>query len=262
MRPEDGSIIIITAVPYLLRLLDNPGVTSFDGDGTFKRVEGEMNKWELSIFAKFIQRAASLVHAYINCASTDFFEMLFNELQRVKIMVTGKPLGSQKFVPGGNLLVVNFDIEPAQVIGFCRSVLKHSNLEYSSIPKDIPPEKIAPYFIKICLRHGKEPVNDFKSLISATNFDRLHDFVYIDLKEALDTFSAFVYGLGVKKISDWWRHKEMHEWIIPCIVKSQSLIPADVWDCTPSTTNTNKAQHHWTNLQTGIKLSPVEALEW
>ncbi|KAJ7939934.1 hypothetical protein B0H13DRAFT_1541957, partial [Mycena leptocephala] len=59
----------------------------------------------------------------------------------------------------------------------------------------------------------------------------------------------------------WWRHKEMHEWIIPCIVKSQSLIPPDVWDCTPSTTNTNEAQHHWTNLQTGIKLSPVEALE-
>ncbi|KAJ6453855.1 hypothetical protein DFH09DRAFT_871440, partial [Mycena vulgaris] len=62
-------------------------------------------------------------------------------------------------------------------------------------------------------------------------------------------------------LSDWWRHKEMHEWIIPCIVKSQSLISADVWDATPSTTNTNEAQHHWTNSLAGIKLSPVEALE-
>jgi hypothetical protein len=53
----------------------------------------------------------------------------------------------------------------------------------------------------------------------------------------------------------------MHEWIIPCIVKSQSLIPADIWDATPSTTNTNEAQHHWTNSLAGIKLSPVEALE-
>ncbi|KAJ7741807.1 hypothetical protein DFH07DRAFT_684473, partial [Mycena maculata] len=273
-RPEDGGIIIITAVPYLLRLLDNPGVTSFDGDATFKRVEGEMNEWELSIFAKFVQRAASLVRAYINRASADFFEMLFDELQRVKIMITGKPLGIQKFVPGGNLLAVNFDMEPAQVIGFCRSVLKHSNPEYSGIPKDTPPDKIAPYFIKICWRHGKEPVNDFKSLVSAGNFDRLRDFVYIDSKEALDSFSAFVYedfGLVVHlysnscstelRLLDWWRHKEMHEWIIPCIVKSQSFIPADVWDCTPSMTNTNEAQHHWTNLQTGIKLSPVEALE-
>ncbi|KAJ7663763.1 hypothetical protein DFH06DRAFT_986442, partial [Mycena polygramma] len=59
----------------------------------------------------------------------------------------------------------------------------------------------------------------------------------------------------------WWRHKEMHAWSIPSIVKSQSRIPADVWDSTPSTTNTNEAQHHWTNLQTGIRLTPVEALE-
>jgi hypothetical protein len=53
----------------------------------------------------------------------------------------------------------------------------------------------------------------------------------------------------------------MHDWIIPCLVKSQSRIPAEVWDSTPSTTNTNEAQHHWTNNLEGIKLTPVEALE-
>ncbi|KAJ7861941.1 hypothetical protein B0H13DRAFT_1528962, partial [Mycena leptocephala] len=101
----------------------------------------------------------------------------------------------------------------------------------------------------------------FESLVSPTDFDRLKDFVYIDSKETLDTFSTFVYSLKVKKITDWWRHKEINPWIIPCLVKSQSLIPANVWDSTPSTTNTNEAQHHWTNSQTGIKLTPVEAVE-
>ncbi|KAJ6483018.1 hypothetical protein DFH09DRAFT_950106, partial [Mycena vulgaris] len=101
----------------------------------------------------------------------------------------------------------------------------------------------------------------FKALVSPVEFTRLMDFTYIDSKESLDGFSSFVYGLKIKKISDWWRHKEMHEWIILCIVKSQSLIPADVWDATPSTTNTNEAQHHWTISLAGIKLSPVEALE-
>ncbi|KAJ7467403.1 hypothetical protein B0H11DRAFT_2306513 [Mycena galericulata] len=60
---------------------------------------------------------------------------------------------------------------------------------------------------------------------------------------------------------DWWAHKEINEWIIPCLVKSQSLIPADIWDITPSTTNTNEAQHHWTNSLTGIKLTMVETIE-
>jgi hypothetical protein len=62
-------------------------------------------------------------------------------------------------------------------------------------------------------------------------------------------------------VLDWWLHKEMHEWIIPCLVKSQSPLSAEVWDSTPSTTNTNEAQHAWTNAQTGIKLTIVEGIE-
>ncbi|KAJ7306733.1 hypothetical protein DFH08DRAFT_720690, partial [Mycena albidolilacea] len=84
--------------------------------------------------------------------------------------------------------------------------------------------------------------------------------VYIDTKESLADFSAFVSSLGVKKIQDWWAHKEMHEWIIPCLVKSQSRIPADVWDTTPSKTNTNEAQHAWTSSLTGTGRSLAEGI--
>ncbi|KAJ7879348.1 hypothetical protein B0H13DRAFT_2543696 [Mycena leptocephala] len=261
VETRKGEKIIITFVPYLLMLLDDPGVTSFDGDTTFKGVGGKLNEWELTVFAKVVQRAASCVRAYITGASADFFEAFFDELQRVKLNVTGKPLPFKITVPGGNLLVTNVDMDAAQVLGLCRSVMKYNNPVCSGIPNDMPPQKVAPRFIKICWRHGKEPVHDFKSLVLPAQFSRLMDFTYIDSKESLDEFSSFVYGLKIKKISDWWRHKEMHEWIIPCIVRSQSLIPAEVWDATPSTTNTNEAQHHWTNSLAGIKLTPVEALE-
>ncbi|KAJ7482861.1 hypothetical protein B0H11DRAFT_1723507, partial [Mycena galericulata] len=99
----------------------------------------------------------------------------------------------------------------------------------------------------------------FRSLVSNADYNRLLDFVYIDSKQALNDFSAFVKGLGVKKIQDWWAHKEINEWIIPCLLKT--LIPADIWDITPSTTNTNEAQHHWTNSLTGTKLMMVETIE-
>ncbi|KAF8180446.1 hypothetical protein K438DRAFT_2021341 [Mycena galopus ATCC 62051] len=69
-------------------------VTSFDGDTTFKGTEGEMNEWELKIFA---QRAVSVLRAYINGSSADFFELLFDELQR-KLEVTGKPITFKIFV--------------------------------------------------------------------------------------------------------------------------------------------------------------------
>ncbi|KAJ6527273.1 hypothetical protein DFH09DRAFT_1094940 [Mycena vulgaris] len=221
-------------------------------------VEGKINEWEMTIFAKVVQRAVSLLRAYINRSSTDLFEQLFDELQHVKLTVTGKPIPLKKFVRGGNLLVTNFDMDTAQVIGFCRSVMKYNDPEYSGIPNDTPPEEVAPEFIKICWRHAKEPVHDFRALVSPEVFDRIKDFVYIDSKESLDDFSKFIYGLKIKKITGWWKHKEIHPWIIPCLVKSQSRLPADVWDSTPSTTNTNEAQHHWTNSLTDINRRTVD----
>ncbi|KAJ6608201.1 hypothetical protein B0H10DRAFT_1750827, partial [Mycena sp. CBHHK59/15] len=225
IETDKGELIIVTFVPYLLKLLDDPGVTSFDGDTTFKGIEGEVNEWELTIFAKVVQHGV-----------TDFFERLYDELQRVKLMVTGKPLGLKKFVEGGNLLVMNVDMDVKQIIGACRSILKYNNPAYSGIPMNTRPQDIAADFIKICWRHGKEPVHDFRALVSAEDFGRLMDFVYLESVEKLEAYTSFVYGLKIPQITK-------------------------VWDSTPSTTNTNEAQHHWTNSLTGIKLSPVEALE-
>ncbi|KAF7367934.1 hypothetical protein MSAN_00858400 [Mycena sanguinolenta] len=260
LTTPDGGICILTCVPYLLKLLDNPGVRSFDDDTTYKRIEGKMNEWELTLFAQIVARAVSAARAYINRGSTDFFEMLFNELQRVKLMVTGKPIPLKAFVQGGNLEIMNSDMDGAQILGICRSVMKHNDPEYSGIPNDTPPEQVSQYFVKICWRHAKEPVHDFKSLVSPAHYARLLDFVYIKRKEELTEFSTFVRGLGIKKILDWWSHKEMHPWIIPSLVKSQSRISTEVWDTTPSTTSTNEGQHAWTNSLTGTGRSLVEAI--
>ncbi|KAJ7867305.1 hypothetical protein B0H13DRAFT_2281228 [Mycena leptocephala] len=242
---DGGGIGVVTFVPYLLKLLDDPGVISFDGDTTYKRINGRMNEWELTIFVKIALRSASVVRAYINRGSTDFFELLFDELQRVKLIVTGRPIPLERFVKGGNIRVMNSDMDGAQVLGICRSVMKHNDPEYSGIPNDTPPEQVAWEFVKICWRHAKEPVHDFRSLVSEADHARLRDFAYIDSKEKLDEFSAFIVGLGVKKIQG----------------RSQSHIPNDIWDTTPSTTNTNEAQHAWTNSLAGIGLSLVEAVE-
>ncbi|KAJ6573684.1 hypothetical protein B0H10DRAFT_1963936 [Mycena sp. CBHHK59/15] len=154
----DGGICILTCVVFLLKLLDDPGVIAFDDDTTYKRVEGEMNEWEVTVYAKVVLRA-SVVRAYINRASADFFEQVFDELQRVKLLVTGRPIPLKRFVPGGNLQVMNADMDGAQIIRICRSVMKHNVPEYSKIPNDTPPEKVAPEFIKICWRHSKEYIS-------------------------------------------------------------------------------------------------------
>ncbi|KAJ7899755.1 hypothetical protein B0H13DRAFT_1622625, partial [Mycena leptocephala] len=97
--------------------------------------------------------------------------------------------------------------------------------------------------------------------IGSKDYKHLKDFMYIDSVESLKSFSDFIAGLDVKKIQNWWDHKEMNDWVIPCLVKSQSNILADHWDSTPATTNTGEAQHHWTNSRTGIKLTLIEGIE-
>ncbi|KAJ7465504.1 hypothetical protein FB451DRAFT_994497, partial [Mycena latifolia] len=100
-----------------------------------------------------------------------------------------------------------------------------------------------------------------KPYVSEEDHRRLMDFVYIDSAEKLAEFDQFVRSLAVKEVEDWWDHKAMSAWILPCLIKSQSPMSAEDWDNTPSTTNTGEAQHHWTNLQTGVKQSLVEVIE-
>ncbi|KAJ6596762.1 hypothetical protein B0H10DRAFT_1959922 [Mycena sp. CBHHK59/15] len=220
----DGGIIILTCLAALMKLLDDEGVTSFEDDTTYKRVEGDINEWEVVIFLKALQRVGSQDGGYINCASTEFFEKLFDEFQKVKLNLTGKP-----------------------VLGVGCSFFKLNDPAYSKISNDTPVEKVAPEIIKLCTTHLKRGPLEFKSLVSEQDYKRLLDFIYIDSKEKLDEFSAFVCSLGVKKIEDWWFRKGINEWIIPCLIKSQLPISSEDWDSTPSTTNTGEAQHHWTN---------------
>ncbi|KAJ7187096.1 hypothetical protein C8R46DRAFT_1274163 [Mycena filopes] len=261
VNTPDGGLIILTCLAALMKLLDDEGVTSFETDTTFKRVAGSINEWEVVLFLKSLQRAVTIARAYVNSASADFFERLYDKFQAVKLKLTGKPLAFKRLVEGGNLLALNSDMEAAQVLGGTRSIMKTNNPAYSGISNDTPAEKVAPEFVKLCTTHAKRAVLDFRSLVSDSDYQRLLNFTYIDSEEALNEFSDFVAGLGVKKIQDWWDHKAMSAWILPCLIKSQSPMSAEDWDNTPATTNTGEAQHHWTNSRTGIKLSLVEAIE-
>ncbi|KAJ7049852.1 hypothetical protein C8F01DRAFT_1092926 [Mycena amicta] len=256
----DGGNIILTAFPQLLALLDE--VDSFQADATFKRVAGELNEWEVVVFYKALNRNVTVARVYINRASAEFFELVFDELQALKLRLTGKPLAFKRLVPDGNLLVFNSDMESAQVLGAAASFLKTRDREHSDLPDDITPHEFAPHIIKLCITHAKRAILDFEKLVPTRDYLRLLNFAdEIKSEASLDVFSDFVRGLGVKKIQDWWDHKEMSAWILPCLVKSLSPLDSDEWESTPATTNAGESQHHWTNTQTGIKLAPVEAIE-
>lgn len=61
-----------------------------------------------------------------------------------------------RFVRDGNLKVMNSDMDREQILGIFCSVMNHNDPEYSGIPNDMPPEQVAPEFVKVCWCHAKE----------------------------------------------------------------------------------------------------------
>ena len=66
--------------------------------------------------------------------------------------------------------------------------------------------------------------------------------------------------MAKRALSAWWDHKTNNSWILPSLIKCLSKMDPDDWDLTPPTTNVGEAQHHWTNINTGIQLSLLEAI--
>ncbi|KAF7314802.1 hypothetical protein MKEN_00954600 [Mycena kentingensis (nom. inval.)] len=254
---SEAGTMIVTAVPDLLKLLDDAGVNSFEGDFTYKRVSGDLNEWEGVIYYKPLERGMSS-----SPLPSQSHRGMFDQIREVKVAVTGKPIAFERLVPGGNLIAFNSDMDSAQVLGFSRSLIKTNVPEHSGIPANIKPQEFAPYIIKLCITHAKRAILDFRSLVNDQDYHRLLNFATeITSEETLAGFREFVYALGIPKITQWFDHKDLNAWTLRCLCKGRSQLTAEQWDSTPSTTNTGEAQHHWTNTQTGIKLPLVEAIE-
>ncbi|KAJ7702725.1 hypothetical protein B0H17DRAFT_854555, partial [Mycena rosella] len=100
-----------------------------------------------------------------------------------------------------------------------------------------------------------------KPYVDAEIMERFMNFPYMKTQADLDEFTAWVTTLKIRKVQDWWKHKLQYPWILSAIIKSRShILPGD-WDLTDSNTNLNEGQHHWTNQQTGVKLTLLESIE-
>ena len=156
---------------------------------------------------------------YVNKADTDYYAILFDELQEMTLRLTGKPLQFKRLSRDRNLLCMNADMEAAQVLGAARSFMKTNDIAYSGI-NVTSPEELLPYFVQVCLTHSKRYVHilvsliivtmlilnlssgvlDFKFLVPAPDYQRILNFTYMKSQAELDDFTLFIISLGIKKI--------------------------------------------------------------
>ena len=234
-----GGTIIFTFQPYLANLIHS--ALSFEVDMTFKCVYGDLNEWEIVIWYPAVNRCAyskSLSHycrlggcdnylvvtigrIYTDRKDRAHYKLLFDDFQKTVEAITGKPPHFKRLSKGGNLLVMNVDLEIAQVLGAGDSFLTTNEPEYSGI-QTTDPEELIQYVLRLCYTHIKRydhwcqfsygstvdylfndprPIRDFKALVTTADYEWLINFPYLESEVALKAFMQFVYSLGIKKIT-------------------------------------------------------------
>ncbi|KAJ7176340.1 hypothetical protein C8R43DRAFT_1102271 [Mycena crocata] len=254
----DGRVLIITMVPYLANLVHVARTVQVDT--TFGRTVGDLNEWEFVIWYGSVERVLTVGRVYTDGADRPHYKHLFDELQRIIFRLTGKHLRFKRFTRGGNLITMGVDLEAAQVQGASDSFFPTNEPEYSGITTD-DPDEFAMYYVRACISHAKRRVHGLKRYVTDEVFKRLMDFPYLKTEEQLAEFTAWIGTLKIKKVQDWWKHKLQYPWIRPSLIKTLSRIHPDDWDITDASTNLNEGQHHWTNQQTGVHLTILEAIE-
>ncbi|KAJ7834662.1 hypothetical protein B0H14DRAFT_3461963 [Mycena olivaceomarginata] len=244
-----GRVLIIAMVPYLATLVHLARTVQVDTN--FGRTVGDLNEWEFVIWYGSVERVLTVGGVYTNGANRPHYKALFDELQKVIFRLTSKHLRFKRFTPGGNHITMGVDMVAAQVQGASDSFLLTNEPEYSGITTN-DPDEFALYFVRACISHAKRGVTSLKSYVTPDVLKRLMDLPFMKTEDDLAQFTSWI---------DWWIHKLQYPWILPSLIKSRSRIdPAD-WDIFDASTNLNEGQHHWTNQQTGVKLTILEAIE-
>jgi hypothetical protein len=74
--------------------------------------------------------------------------------REIKLELTGRDIAFARFMPNGNLLVMNADMEAAQALGAALSLMKTNVPSFRGITT-IDTHVFATFFIKFCATHAK-----------------------------------------------------------------------------------------------------------
>ena len=175
MSTEHGGVLIFTFFSYLLALIHK--ALTIQVDTTFKRTAGDINEWEIVIWYRELQRgvihsisglflnlytilAVTIGRVYSNRSDRAQYKAIFDELQRLTHMLTGKKLRLKRLSKEGTLLSIGVDLELAQVLGAGDSFLPTNEPEFSGITTKEPGE-IVKYFVRACRAHVKRYESQF-----------------------------------------------------------------------------------------------------
>ncbi|KAL0066396.1 hypothetical protein AAF712_006655 [Marasmius tenuissimus] len=197
---SQAGTMVVTGYKRLIELLHE--VPAFEGDATYKRVnEDNFKEWEMVIFHKALSRSVTIMRVYIERETTDTFELMFDEIQRLVLQLTNRTLAFKKLQKDGNILCILSDMCIPQVIGASRSLLKTA----THGPTTDDPEVIARHVFKLCHVHIQRGINQLALALKDHPPEALGYIkgctTHIKTWKDVKNFDKWVSKLGNKQVS-------------------------------------------------------------
>ncbi|KAJ7732028.1 hypothetical protein B0H16DRAFT_1770721 [Mycena metata] len=257
---REGKRVIFGAHPKLLNFIHD--LRTLDCDTTFKPVAGQMQIFEINGWMMSVQEAVTVMRVWMEVHDRAAYKAVWEEVQRLVLKFTKKPLKFKGLHKGGKILGVNSDMEAAPLLGLADALVPTVDIEPVRAVVLNDPQELLSFILRICYSHINRGIPKLLEHSSETR-KRIFDFKYLKTREEVDSFAAWLQTLtdphGVLRA--WWAHKTMHRWLLRGVIQCLSNIPLEQWNTMEATTNLGEAQHAWNNAQTGISMGVIESFK-
>ncbi|KAJ7215611.1 hypothetical protein GGX14DRAFT_562822 [Mycena pura] len=219
--------LVVTLHPQLAKFIH--GVLALAIDFTFKRVEGDMDEWEVVGFSERFKMRIPFASFYCNRKTTDAFKQLFTELFDAIYHVTGERFLLRPFYPDANCRIFVMDGEVAQVNGFGEFLAQYNSPTISGISESNSIGYVL-YCLKTCIVHFNRCLDELnRADIPLSVIAELKKIIGYKTQEDVEKWHAYCRSVATVyvAVNDWYVNKDK-PWYLPSINSFLSKIaPAD-----------------------------------
>ncbi|KAJ7337368.1 hypothetical protein DFH08DRAFT_252732 [Mycena albidolilacea] len=246
--------LVVTLHPQLAKFIH--GVLALAIDYTFKRVEGDMDEWEVVGFSERFKCRIPFASFYCDRKTKPAFEQLFIELFDAVYRVTGDKFQLRPFYPDANCRIFIMDGEVAQVQGFGEFLAQYNTISISSIVEGNSLEYVA-YCLKTCVVHFQRHCDELHRIekVPLDVVKELRKILGAKDQAAVDEWHRYCAAQTHTAVQNWYTQKLANPWYLPSISPFLSKIAPNDYNLTPNTTNLAESAHAGTNAQTSTHLA-------
>ncbi|KAF7310153.1 hypothetical protein MIND_00388700 [Mycena indigotica] len=245
--------IVVTMHPALAQHIH--GVLAIAIDYTFKRVDGDLDEWEVVGFSERYKRRICFATLYCDRKTRPSYERLFTEFFDTINRVTGQQFRLRPFFPDANCRAVIMDGEVAQAQGLGDFLMRYNMPSISKI-EELEPLTLIQYCLKTCTTHFQRHIDELsRAKVPSDVIARLKSILGLTTQEDIDAWHSFCRRQTIPEVKNWYAQKLANPWYLASVNVFLSRITPDDHRLTPNTTNLAETAHAGMNAQTSTRLA-------